>query len=357
MKPIKIDFTKINGTIKPLHGVNNSPMTYGAPLPELKAAGIPYSRLHDTAGAFGGTHFVDIPNIFPNFDADPEDPASYDFAFTDAYIKGLVESGIEVFYRLGTTIENNFKVKAYNIFPPKDFLKWAKICAGVIRHYNEGWADGFHYDIKYWEIWNEPENPPMWTGTREEFYEFYRVSANYLKEQFPKLKIGGYAGCGFYAINRKDMNDFYKSFVPYFTDFLKFIKNPETSAPLDFFSWHLYTTDPHEIVLHANYVDEQLREHGFEETESIFNEWNYVDWYDPNIWDAMKEMPGASFVAAAFCLMQNSPIDKAMYYDALPTRRYCGLYYFPNFKVTKTYYSFKAFNELYKLGNWVEASS
>ena len=84
------------------------------------------------------------------------------FAFTDAYLKPLVEAGCKIFYRLGVTIENNWKIKAYNIYPPKDFAKWARICEHVVRHYNEGWAHGFKWGIEYWEIWNEPENLPMW---------------------------------------------------------------------------------------------------------------------------------------------------------------------------------------------------
>ena len=353
---LRVDFSRSVGPVKALHGINNSPVTYGEPLPELREAGIPYARLHDSAGAFGGTYFVDIPNIFPDFGADPDDPASYDFAFTDAYLKGLTASGIKIFYRLGVTIENNWRIKAYRIFPPEDFHKWARICAGVIRHYNHAWANGFKYNIEYWEIWNEPENPPMWNGSREQFYELYRIAANHLKNEFPEIKVGGYASCGFYAVNRPGMSDFYKSFVTYFEDFLKYVSNPATAAPLDFFSWHLYTTDPEEIALHAGFVDEKLSEHGFAGTESIFNEWNYVDGSDPDMWDSMKEMPGAAFTAAAFCLMQKSPIDKAMYYDALPTRRYCGLYYFPSMRPSTTYYSFKAFNELYKLGAEVKTS-
>lgn len=357
MQPITIDFSKTVGAVKPLHGINNSPITFGRELPELKDAGIPFVRLHDSCGAFGGTYFVDVPNVFPDFDADPDDPDSYDFAFTDAYLKGLIASGLKIFYRLGVTIENNFRVRAYRIHPPRDFCKWARICSGIVRHYNNGWAAGFHYGIEYWEIWNEPENPPMWTGTREQYYELYRVAANYLKQQFPDIKVGGYAGCGFYAINRAGMTDFYKSFIPYFLGFLKFVTTPETASPLDFYSWHLYTADPHEIVLHAEYVDEKLKEYGLQDVENVFDEWNFTDWCAPDRWDAMKEMPGATFVASAFCLMQRSPIDKAMYYDALPTRTYCGLYYFPSQKVTKTYYSFKAFNELYKLGTAVKCSS
>jgi len=350
---IRIDFNRTTGSVKPLHGINNSPVTYGETLPELRDAGIPYVRLHDSAGLFGGTYFVDIPNIFPDFDADPDDPSAYDFAFTDAYLKGLTASGMKIFYRLGVTIENNWRIKPHRIYPPKDNAKWARICAGIVRHYNEGWAEGFHYDIEYWEIWNEPENPPMWAGTREQFFELYRAAANYLKKKFPKIKVGGYASCGFYAINRPGATDFYKSFVTYFDEFLKYITAQATSAPLDFFSWHLYTTDPNEIILHANFVDKKLKEYQLTYTENIFNEWNYVNGADPDRWDSMKEMPGATFTAAAFCLMQYSPIDKAMYYDALPERCYCGLYYFPSLKVTKTYYAFKAFNELFKLGTSV----
>lgn len=350
---IYIDFSRTTGIIKPLHGINNSPVTYGEALPELKEAGIPYVRLHDAVGAFGGTHFVDVPNIFPDFSADPADPNAYDFSFTDAYLKGLTASGLKIFYRLGVTIEHYWRIKPYNIHPPKDFTKWARICAGIVRHYNEGWADGFHYDIRYWEIWNEPENPPMWTGTREQFFELYKTTANHLKNEFPDIKVGGYASCGFYAINRPDQSDFFKSFVTYFDEFLKFITAPTTRAPLDFFSWHLYTTDPHEIIVHADFVARKLTEHGLTKTENIFNEWNYVTWGDPDGWDSMKEMPGAAFTAAAFCLMQESPIDKAMYYDALPERTFCGLYYFPSGKLTKTYYSFKAFNELFQLGEAV----
>ena len=356
-RSFQIDFTQTAGPMKPLHGINNSPITWGEKLPELAEAGIPYVRLHDTAGAFGGTYFVDIPNIFPNADADALDPASYDFAFTDAYLKGLAESGVKIFYRLGVTIENHHTIKAYRIHPPKDLEKFAQICAGIVRHYNEGWADGFHYGIEYWEIWNEPENPPMWTGTREEYFEMYRVTANYLKEQFPNIKVGGYAGCGFYAVNRPNCNDFFKSFLTWFDAFLDYVTAEATCAPLDFYSWHLYTDDPEEIILHANYVDKKLKEHGLDRTENIFDEWNYMHGGDPDIYDKMKEMPGTAFTASALCLMQPSPIDKAMYYDALPQRTYGGLYYFPSGKVTKTYYSLWMFNKLYQLGTSVTVES
>ena len=358
--PVQVDFTQEAGQVKPLHGIDNSPLTHGQVLPELRDAGIPYSRLHDTMGRFGGGVYVDIPNIFPNFDADPDDPASYDFTFTDAYLSGLVKSGVEPFYRLGVTIENYHEIKAYRIYPPKDPQKFAKICEMMIRHFNEGWADGHHFGIRYWEIWNEPENPPMWKGTKEQFFELYRVTANHLKKCFPDLKIGGYASCGFYPLTRAESakpGHWHWSFIDWFETFLDYVQAEETRAPLDFFSWHLYTSDPEEIVAHSKYVDEKLKAHGMENVENIFNEWNYITGR-PDQFDEMKEAPGAAFVASAFCLMQyQTGIDKAMYYDAYPQRAYCGLYYFPSRKVTKTYWSFYAFNVLYKLGTAVPVTT
>lgn len=352
---IRIDFSRETGVIKALHGVDNAPVRPNGQQKEFREAGIPFVRTHDTAGMWGGTHYVDIPNVFPDFNADENDPASYDFTFTDAYLKPLVEAGAMPFYRLGVTIENYYKIKAYHIAPPEDFRKWAGICEHVVRHYTQGWADGFNWDVRYWEIWNEPENPPMWSGTREQFFELYRVAATHLKQCFPSIRVGGYGGCGFYAIDGSNTTDFYKSFVTWFEDFCVFVRG--NGIPLDFYSWHLYTTDPHQIITHADYVRGTLDRNGLRNTESIFNEWNYINWQDPNIWDTLKELPGAAFVASAFCLMQKGPVDKAMYYDATPSRSYCGLFYSPSQRVTPCYHAFKAFNTLYRLGTEVESES
>ncbi len=359
----KIDFAARAGKVKPLHGVNNSPVRVGkqATQHEFAAAGIPFVRTHDTAGMFGGAHYVDVPNIFRDFAADENDPANYDFAFTDAYLRPLVEAGSEIFFRLGVTIENYWRIRSYNIDPPADFAKWARICEHIVRHYNEGWADGYRWQIRYWEIWNEPENPPMWKGTKEQLFELYRVTANHLKACFPAIRVGGYAGCGFYCVDdhgyRMRHNDFYQGFRTWFEDFCRFVTAAETRAPLDFFSWHLYLyegTTPERIAVHADYVRRTLDAAGLTATESIFDEWNWNPMAD---WVRVKGNEGAAVMAGAFAVMQNAPVDIAMYYDALPTRGHGGLFYFPNVEPTPTYYAFMAFNELYRLGTAVRAEA
>lgn len=211
MKTITVDFDQVTGKVKPVHGVNNGPLErdFSYDLRTFfKQARIPYSRLHDTEGCYGAGHFVDVPAIFKNFDADETLPENYDFVCTDAYLQGIKDCGTDIIYRLGVTIENSAEqewgIPMY-IQPPADYLKWARVCEHIIRHYNEGWADGYHMEIRYWEIWNEPESEAMWTRTFEEFTDFYIVTTRYLKAQFPALKFGGYGSIGFYPLTRHEV--------------------------------------------------------------------------------------------------------------------------------------------------------
>jgi hypothetical protein len=122
---LNFDFEKIIGKIKPMHAVGQPPVELGNNGVEddmfhyLTEANIPYSRLHDTGGCFASNVFVDIPNIFRDFDADENDPESYDFAFTDELLSKMVAAKVEPYFRLGVTIENAHMVKAYRVFPPR----------------------------------------------------------------------------------------------------------------------------------------------------------------------------------------------------------------------------------------------
>ncbi|MBR5307364.1 MAG: hypothetical protein IKU43_01215 [Clostridia bacterium] len=344
----------ICGQMRKLHGVNCAPHAKGSGINQgltkkiFTYCGTPHSRLHDCMGTYGGTYFIDVPNIFRDFDADENDPASYDFYYSDEYIQSIINCGTQIVYRLGVTIE--WGTKKYSCHPPKDFAKWARICEHIIMHYNEGWAGGFKFGIEYWEIWNEPENPPMWTGTREEFYELYRVASTHLKSRFPHLKIGGYGSCGFYAVFREGLDDFYKSFIPYFEDFLVMCR--DNDCPLDFYSWHIYTPDVTEIEKSHIHVRTLLDKYGFTDTESHLNEWNYGG--EGQGFDKLATIIGASFCASSLCCMQNIGVDLAQYYCLSRMTCYNGFIDLRTAEFTPVIHVFAAFNRIYGAGNQVE---
>lgn len=358
MAKIKVDFSKITGKMKPVHAVGQPPIigwSNASMFHFLTEAGIPYARLHDVGGGFGAGRFVDIPNVFPDFNANPEDPASYDFTWTDPLITSLVEAKVEPYYRLGVTIENEVWRKAYRVNPPEDPLKWAKICAGIIRHYTKGWANGFHYDMKYWEIWNEPESTNgrrvMWTGTWEQYLELYDVTSKLLKAEFPEIRIGGYAAIGFYAL--KDLPEGHwcrdcQSYMDLFLQFMQYIK--DHNCPMDFFSWHAYD-EPKYTALYANFVAEKLKEYGYGHAEQHLNEWNCGP--------ANRDKACHAAATAGFIIsMQNSPVDIGMFYDArCGTSIYGGLFNPMTLQPLKSYWVFPAFNELYRRGDQVLAES
>ena len=362
MASIQVNFDNVTGKIKPMHAVNNMPTLPNNSANDwdgkMKAAHIPYGRLHDTGGAFGGAHYVDIPNIFPNFDADENDPASYDFAFTDVLMERMVKSGVMPYYRLGVTIENNHYIKPYNIIPPKDFAKWARICEHVILHYNEGWADGFHYNVEYWEIWNEADNMPdvkdnpMWKGTMEQFFDLYTVASKHLKSRFPHLKIGGYGSCGFYAMNNVDVSNIAHSssrtgyFIEFFHKFLKHVS--DNGAPMDFFTWHSYAGIKDNIAF-AHYPRKYLDEYGYKDCEIHLNEWN------PCV-PLRGTLQDASNILSMMIALHDTPTDMLMYYNFNVNSGYCGAINPLNREPFKAYYAFYDFGKLYALGNRVECS-
>ena len=335
--------------IRPLNGVNGGPVTQNFRRDASKLfsdAHIPYCRLHDIEGTLGGGKFVDVRNVFPIWSLDENDPASYDFTYTDEYLRRIDESGAEAFYRLGETIDHGY-FKAH-VRPPEDAAKWARICANIVRHYNEGWANGFFYGIRYWEIWNEPENPPMWQGTKAEYFALYREAANLLKREFPEIRVGGYASCGFYAATDENADEFLRSLLVWFDDFLAFVKAPETASPLDFFSWHIYSGNPSLVLRHARYCREKLDRAGFAQTESILDEWN---WAGKDMFENMRHMTGAAFTAEVMCrLQQTDDVDLACYYDAQPEQAYGGLFLRHTDTPSRTYYAVKAFGKLLELG-------
>ena len=340
---ITVDFSVKQGELRALHGINKGPLAANGLIDVTEAQKrlrVPSTRLHDCHHP--NPAVVDVHAVFPNPEADPSLPASYDFRATDEYIAAVRATGAEVIYRLGESIEHQ-TVKRH-VHPPRDPARWAAVCAGIVRHYNEGWAGGFRHGIRHWEIWNEPENRPvMWTGTDAQFLELYRVTARALRKEFPGLKIGG-PGFGYYG--RFDGKDLLPSeFCAAFLDLCRSEK-----LPLDFFSWHCYTDNPAELAARARAVRRVLDARGFTQTESHLNEWNYLP---GNSWSVMsrKSAPevrqqgveqmagaaGSAFLVASLIELQDAPVDVCNFFHGetgifglftevgAPTRNYFGM--------------------------------
>ena len=370
---MRVDFDTPLGKIKMMHAINQPPvcgMDVSA-MRFLEQAGLPYSRLHDM-GMNRVYPCIDIQCIFPDFEADETNPASYKFALSDHIILHLVKTGCKPYYNLAPTIENAVGAgfEPLYIHKPKDFHKWARICEHIIAHYNEGWADGHRLGIRYWEIWNEPDfgDPSchfanhQCIGTKEEYFELYTITAKHLKARFgDSIWVGGYGAVGPYAILDKPEqygipaehylkttpeNDYRLQFI---SDFLAYIR--QSGAPLDFFTWHSY--DNVERTWYKGlYMRKILDQYGFADCEMHLNEWNNA------VSDRRGSASACAKAAAMMIRMQDSPNDMLMYYDGRISRsRYAGMFNPITWEPFCLFYAFKAFNELYGMGTQVECDS
>jgi hypothetical protein len=170
-----------------------------------------------------------------------------------------------------------------------------------VLHYNRGWANGYHYGIRYWEIWNEPDLGKLfWTGTGQQYFDLYGKLARAIKSADPQALVGGP------AIAKPNDG------TPYRDEFMR--ETRATHTPLDFYSWHWYATDsndPRDFNRIAADLRSRLNRAGQTRTRSFLTEWNY-GLSDPPPTPLVR----ASFITSAIIYMQDAPIDAATLYRA-----------------------------------------
>lgn len=313
-----VDFERKQGKIKPLGCINGGPLVGGAMLPhdmsaEYSELKIPFVRCVMPDGSCGYNQFICVHSIFPDFSLDEEDENSYNFGPTDRYLSKVRECGASIFYTLGETAEpygRPIYAKA-----PSDAEKWARVCEHIVMHYNEGWADGYKWNIKYFEIWNGADREECFSDDRTRFFELYRLTANRLKERFPRIKIGGYGSMGFAALNRISSTDKEREAIEFMQKFFSYIRKEETSAPLDFFTWKCCASTPEELMMHAKYARAYLDNAGLKRTKSVVAEFNLAAREKtPSVF--REEYPAQ--LASALILAQKSSVDMLFYSSSEP---------------------------------------
>ncbi|MGH8191750.1 MAG: GH39 family glycosyl hydrolase [Rhodanobacteraceae bacterium] len=111
-----------------------------------------------------------------------------------------------------------------NVTPPADYGEWATLVSKLASH----WIDRYGAsEVSNWpiEVWNEPNMPGFWTGSREDYFRLFEVTWKALKHVHPALRVGG-------PVTAK--NEWIGEFIEYCE---------KANVPPDFISTHNYPTD------------------------------------------------------------------------------------------------------------------
>ena len=303
LRQITVDAAAPTGTIHSLQGLSGTPLPGDDSHPDFSSQfnqlGVDIVRTHDVDCS--GTSDIDGlgPNrIFRDWSADPNDPASYNFGPTDRALLSIARSGAQIEYSIGHSDLTCAGV-AFNNTPPPDPALYAIVARHVAAHYNDGWDNGYHLHIRYWEIWNEPDLVPFWSGTSAQFYALYADTARALKSLHPWMQVGGPA-----LTTNNDLTGYRQSLLAYIR---------ANDVPLDFYSIHHYTDfteDPFDFVRLSSEYRRLLDRSGFTHTAIQLTEWNY------GLVDNPTNPQRAAFVADSLIYMQQAPLQRAFYYRA-----------------------------------------
>ena len=187
----------------------------------------------------------------------------------------------------------------FNNTPPPDPAKYAVVAQHVARHYNDGWAHGYHLGIRYWEIWNEPDLVPFWTGTREQYYALYCRDVARAQAAAP-LDAG----------RRTRADDQQRPHgLPRVAAGVHRAQPPPARLlvlpPL-----HGLRQRSAELRGLAGKSAALLDNAGFRHTAIQLTEWNYA------LTEPATQMQRAAFAASSLALMQDAPISRAVYHRA-----------------------------------------
>ncbi len=215
-----------------------------------EACGFRYVRFH---GLFHDDMFV--------YTEDAAGEPVYNFQYLDTLFDALLDIGVRPFVELGFApralareTETVFWWGAHGA-PPTNLDRWAELVRRTVAH----WVDRYGpAEVRRWyfEVWNEPNLNGFFRGTRSEYFELYRVTAQAVKAVDPRLRVGGPATSNFipdarfegetedFTVHRATLGVDIDTldWRPVWLDaFLNFCAT--TGLPVDFVSTHPYPTD------------------------------------------------------------------------------------------------------------------
>jgi xylan 1,4-beta-xylosidase len=159
--------------------------------------------------------------------------AKHDFAGIDRVYDELMEIGLRPVVELSFMPAALARDPARTVFaygavisPPKDWDRWAALAGDLAAHLVQRYGRDEVVSRWAFEVWNEPNLEVFWSGTPEEYFRLYDVSARAIKAVDPGLRVGGPSSAA----------------AGWVWELLGHLEG--SGAPLDFLSTHVYGNVP-----------------------------------------------------------------------------------------------------------------
>jgi len=135
-----------------------------------------------------------------------------------------------------------------NTHSPSDYKMWNEMIYETVIFFNE-----FNVEM-YYEVWNEPDIH-YWEGGIDPYLELYKQTALTVKSADPTAKVGG-------AVTSHWSNQIEPGRKSLNIELIEYAA--ENKLPLDFISWHHYSTNPGKIMEAKLAFEKAILENNYE---------------------------------------------------------------------------------------------
>lgn len=191
----------------------------------------------------------------------------------------------------------------------------------LVKKYVREFSCNKKYNIWY-EVWSAPDLDDFFLGRRQEYLGMYRAVAEGIKELEAEVKINiplGGPGTSWW-FQDCDSNTIITPERSLIYDLIKYCSHYR--LPLDFISWHAYSTDPKAELEITGYnktsialIRDWLDYFNFDRnTPLIIDEWNYDSGANLLPERAAAANIGASFIPARLKYMYEAGLDYQLYF-------------------------------------------
>ncbi|MCE5270980.1 hypothetical protein LLH00_06810 [bacterium] len=186
-------------------------------------------------------------------------PGQYHWETLDRSIENIRATGAEPLLSLCFKPGTLYPKVDPEIVHPTDYAAWEALIEALVRHCNQEKG----YGIRYWEVGNEVDQSEAggcpYLFKPEDYEVYYAHSAAAVRRADPEAKVGGPALAG----HRSAIGDSLMALCG------------RGEAPLDFFSWHLYSNEPNDLLRSIRDVKGRLAKYpALAATETVIDEWN-----------------------------------------------------------------------------------
>ena len=219
-------------------------------------------------------------------------PGRYHFDTLDQSVDLILRSGATPLLSIAFKPKLLFPVVDQDIVEPQDYAAWEALIFQLVKHYRERGGAGW-----YWEVGNEPDigedGGCPYRFKPDSYVRYYQRTADAIRRADPRAKVGGPALAGWRS-----------PILPALLDFCA-----TGNAPLDFVSWHIYSSDPLAVRDTIAGVQGAIETHPRLRPETILDEWNMALTTPPK--DARVQ---PCFVAETAWQMKDAGLSYSCYY-------------------------------------------